>query len=83
MIKNKPSICIHIEPIPQLFKTKNIEDYLALMALEKKKYSINFLEKIYELKLKKQITIIKKLKSPFGSQLIDGMNLLIWKFNTR
>ncbi len=80
IILNKPKICIHIEPMPQLFKTNNLEDNLSIMALEKKKYSTNFLEKIYQLKKQKKIKIIKLLKSPFGSQLIDGMNLLVWKF---
>ncbi len=80
IIKNKPKVCIHIEPMPQLFKTNNLEDILSIMALEKKKYSTNFLEKIYQLKKQKKIKIIKLLKSPFGSQLIDGMNLLVWKF---
>ena len=77
--KNRPKVCIHIEPMPQLFKTNNLEDMLSVMALNKKRYSTNFLEKIYELKKQKKIKIIKLLKSPFGSQLIDGMNLLVWK----
>ncbi len=79
IIKNKPNICIHIEPMPQLFKSNNPEDMLSIIALNKKKYSTNFLEKIYELKKQKKIKIIKLLKSPFGSQLIDGMNLIVWK----
>lgn len=82
IIKNKPKICIHIEPMPQLFKKDNIEDLLSVMALKKKKYSINFLDKIYNLKKKNKIKVIKLLKSPFGSQLIDGMNLLVWKIKS-
>ena len=79
IIKNKPKICIHIEPMPQLFKTNNLEDMISIMALKKKKYSINLLDKIYELKKQKKIKVLKLLKSPFGSQLIDGMNLIVWK----
>jgi len=26
IIRNNPKICIHVEPMPQLFKTKNLED---------------------------------------------------------
>jgi hypothetical protein len=78
ILKNKPRICIHIEPMPQLFNN-NIEDFLSVQALKKKKYSINFLDKIKKLELNNKIKILKLLKSPFGSQLIDGMNLLVWK----
>jgi len=49
------------------------------MALKKKMYSTNLLDKIYKLKKQKKIEVIKLLKSPFGSQLIDGMNLIVWK----
>lgn len=79
ILKNKPRICIHIEPMPQLFNNNNIEDFLSVQALKKKKYSVNFLYEIKQLEKNNEIKILKLLKSPFGSQLIDGMNLLVWK----
>lgn len=79
ILKNKPRICIHIEPMPQLFNNNIIEDFLSVQALKKKKYSVNFLDEIKKLEKNNKIKILKLLKSPFGSQLIDGMNLLVWK----
>jgi len=79
IIKNRPKICLHVEPIPQLFNNKNIEDVTSLIAISKKNYTSNLLDKLISYEKKGKIKILKKMKSPFGSQLIDGMNLLVWK----
>jgi hypothetical protein len=54
-------------------------DYLGYAFHSKRRYTNNLLPYLQKLKKNKKIKIIKLCKSPFGSLMIEGYNLIVWK----
>ena len=79
LVKQKPSLVIHIEPMWEPLDETNLLDYLSIKYFEKRSY-LNGLQNYIE-NLEKQgvIDIIKKERTYVGSFYIDGYSLLVWK----
>lgn len=79
LLKNKPKLCIHIEPVAELLDENNLLDYLSIEYFKKRKYLTGFLDKLRQLEKKGKIKIIKAQRSYIGSLYIDGYSVIIWK----
>lgn len=79
LIKNKPSICIHIEPIAELLDKNKLLDYLSIKYFEKRKYLSGFLDYLRDLEKKKKIKIIEARRSGIGSMFVEGYSIVVWK----
>ena len=79
IVSKKPKIVIHVEPAPQFYDTKKLVDFTGDFFQRKRRYTDNLLDYLTLLENKKKIKIIKKIKSPFGSLMIEGYNLIIWR----
>ncbi|MCK4918251.1 MAG: hypothetical protein KAS02_00480 [Candidatus Pacebacteria bacterium] len=79
ILKNKPKLCIHIEPITELLDETNLLDYLSIKYFEKRNYLSGFLDYLKELEKGKKIKIIKTQRTYMGSLFIDGYSVIIWK----
>lgn len=79
LIKNKPGIVVHIEPIPELLDPTNLIDYLSIKYMEKRKYLSGYLKHLEELEKKGKIEIIEARRSGIGSMFIDGYSIIVWK----
>jgi hypothetical protein len=79
LVKQKPSLVIHIEPMWEPLDDTNLLDYLSIKYFKKRNY-LNGLQKYIE-HLEKQgsAEILKKDRTFVGSFYIDGYSLLIWK----
>ena len=78
-MSQKPEIIIHVEPAPEFYNKRQLVDYLGDSFQSKRKYTNNLLSYLKELKINKKIKIIKLCKSPFGSLMMEGYNLIVWK----
>lgn len=78
LLKKKPSIVVHIEPIPELLNPNNLIDYLSIKYMEKRKYLSGYLDYLRELEKQKKIKIIEARRSGIGSFLIDGYSIIVW-----
>lgn len=78
IIKNKPKLCIHIEPIEELLDKNNLLDYLSIEYFKKRKYLSGFLNKLRQLEKSNKIRIIKAQRTYIGSLFIDGYSVIIW-----
>jgi len=78
-LSKKPKIVIHVEPAPQFYDTKKLVDFTADFFQRKRGYTDNLLDYLTLLERRKKIKIIKKMKSPFGSLMIEGYNFIAWK----
>lgn len=78
-LSKKPKIVIHVEPAPQFYDTKKLVDFTADFFQRKRGYTDNLLDYLTLLERKKKIKIIKKMKSPFGSLMIEGYNFIAWR----
>ena len=79
LIAQQPGICLHTEPAIELYEQDNLSDYLAIKFQGKRGYTKGLLPQLYTLESKGKIKIIKIKRLFFGSLLMEGYNLIIWK----
>jgi len=79
LLKKKPSIVVHIEPIPELLDPTKLIDYLSIKYMEKRKYLSGYLTYLQELEKQGRIKILEARRSGIGSMFIDGYSIIIWK----
>jgi SAM-dependent methyltransferase len=78
VLKNKPSICIHIEPVEEMLDEENLLDYLSICYFKKRKYLSGYLTYLKELESKGKLKIIKAQRSYIGSFFIEGYSVVVW-----
>jgi hypothetical protein len=79
LLKNKPSLCIHIEPIGELLNSDVLIDWLSIKYFEKRNYLSGFMTGLRELESKGEIEIISAQRTNVGSLFIEGYSLIIWR----
>lgn len=79
ILLQKPAIIVHVEPAVDFYKNQQLVDYLGNLFQSKRKYTNNLLSYLKKLEKNKKIKIIKLCKSPFGSLMMEGYNLIVWK----
>lgn len=79
LLKNKPEVVIHIEPIPELLDSTKLLDYLSIQYMHKRKYLRDYLTYLEGLEKQGKIRILEARRSGIGSFLIDGYSILVWK----
>ena len=75
----KPEIVIHSEPAENFYNQDRLVDYLGFNFQNKRKYTNNLYAYLLKLEKEKKIKILKAIKSPFGSLMLEGYNLIVWK----
>jgi hypothetical protein len=78
--KKKPGIIVNIEPIPEILDKKNILENLSIQYMYKRNYLNGYLKFLKYKEKKNEIKIIFVRKSYFGSFLINGYSIIVWKF---
>jgi cyclopropane fatty-acyl-phospholipid synthase-like methyltransferase len=79
LLRRSPALCIHIEPTIELYDEDNLLDYLAAKFHRKRGYTEGFLPRLQQLADRGQIEIVKIKRLFFGSLLMEGYNVLIWR----
>ncbi|MFA6129486.1 MAG: hypothetical protein WC731_00685 [Candidatus Omnitrophota bacterium] len=78
LLKNKPGLCIHVEPIAELLDENNLMDYLSISYFKKRNYLCGYLSYLRDLESKGKLKIIKAKRSHIGSFFIEGYSVIIW-----
>lgn len=79
LLRNKPSVIVHIEPIPELLDPTKLLDYLSIKYMEKRKYLSGYLDYLISLAVESKIEIIEAHRSGIGSLFIDGYSIIVWR----
>lgn len=79
LIEQKPCICVHIEPIAELYDEDNIVDWLAKEFHTKRHYLSGFLTYLQELCNQQKIELIKIKRLELGNWNHEGYSLIVWK----
>lgn len=79
ILSSNPKIVLHAEPVADFYDKNQLPDCLANLFQTKRGYTDNLLTHLRNLEKKKKIKIIKLCKSPFGSLMIEGYNLVVWR----
>jgi transketolase len=78
LLEKKPSICINIETIYELYDQRVLFDYVAAKYLERRGYLQGYLSRLRQLEVEGKIEIIK-IQRTFGSLYHDGYSYIVWK----
>lgn len=78
LLKKKPALVLHYEPIVEVFDKSNVYDYLALMYCEKRNYLKGYLTTIHNLFKSGKIEIIKEIRPCIGGIYHDS-SVIIWR----
>ena len=79
LLKAKPRVVVHIEPIPELLDPTVLIDYLSIKYMAKRKYLTGYLDYLRLLEKNGYIKILEARRSGIGSLFIDGYSVVVWK----
>lgn len=79
LVSNHPQICIHIEPIEELYDESNQHDAACLAYHRKRGYLVGFLTKLREMARAGEAELIEVRKSPFGGMNHDAYSVVVWR----
>lgn len=78
LLKRSPSLCVHIEPIVELYDDANLIDHLAVVFQRKRNYLDGYLDRLRELERRGVIDILAVHRVPFGSLHLDPYSYIVW-----
>lgn len=78
LLKNKPRLCIHIEPIAELLDADNLLDYLSIEYFKKRNYLSGYLTYLRQLENQDKLTIHRAQRTFIGSLFIEGYSVIVW-----
>ncbi|HEY4526029.1 MAG TPA: class I SAM-dependent methyltransferase [Candidatus Paceibacterota bacterium] len=78
LLKNKPEICCHIEPIPESLNLENPLDRWSDTYYKKRNYLSGFLTSLRELEKKGSIKI-EKVRRTYVGNFFEGYTLIVWR----
>lgn len=79
LLKNKPSICIHVEPIAEMLDETSLIDNLSMKYFRKRKYLNGYLNYLKTLENQGKIKILETKRTYIGSMYIEGYSVIVWK----
>ena len=78
LLKKRPRICVHIEPITELLDQNNLIDKLSILYFKKRNYLNGYLTRLRQLQSEGTIKIIREQRTYTGSFFIEGHSLVVW-----
>ena len=78
-LKKNPQICVHMEPMAELYDDNNLIDFLAKKFHKKRGYTEGLLSLLKQLQEEKRAEILKVKRLYLGNYNMEGYNLVIWK----
>ena len=78
VLRNRPKICIHIEPVAELLDPKILLDYLSIEYFKKRNYLKGFLDGLRQLETEGKVTIHRAQRTYIGSLFIEGYSVVVW-----
>ncbi len=79
LLKKKPRICVHMEPLVELYDPNNLVDHLATRFHRQREYLSGFLPSLQQLELDGFIKILKIQRLKFGSLFHEGYSIVAWQ----
>ena len=79
LITAKPKLCVHIEPLMELFDENNNIDAFCKNYCKKRNYLHGFATKLKELESKNIVEIIELKRNYIGSMFLEGYSVIAWR----
>jgi hypothetical protein len=78
VMKKKPSVCIHIEPIEEVLDPEILLDHLSLEYFKKRGYLSGFLRHLSD-DYSHHADILEVRRTKIGSKFIEGYTVVVWR----
>jgi hypothetical protein len=79
LLRHRPMICVHLEPLIELYDERNDFDALALRYHRKRGYLSGFLTTLRDLAAAGRVSIVAERRLHFGSLYNEGYSVVAWK----
>lgn len=79
LLENRPSVCLHIEPVAELLDQERLLDYLSVRYFEKRGYLSGFLTELRRREAQGQLEILRAARTNVGSLFIEGYSAVVWR----
>lgn len=79
LLRKRPAICVHLEPIDELMDSNNLIDSLSVLYCRKRNYLKGFLPRLRQLQDEGKVKILREQRTYTGSFFIEGHSLVVWK----
>jgi hypothetical protein len=79
LLRKRPKVCVHMEPMLDLYDPENLADYLAIRFHTARNYLSGFLGRLRQLETERKIEIMKVHRAEFGSLYHESYSLVVWR----
>jgi len=79
LLREKPSLVVHVEPIEEFYDITNLFDMTALIYHRKRNYLRNFFSHLQQLEQEKKIIIHTQQRMYFGSEEHEAYTIIVWE----
>ena len=79
LLKCKPTLCLHVEPLAELYDEKNLIDHLSLRYHQQRGYLDGFLTRLYQLQSEGKITIERVHRHYLGTKFAETYSYVVWR----
>ena len=79
ILRNNVALCVHIEPLAEVYDQENLIDYLAYKFHSKRNYPNGLIKLLKELESDGRIVIDKIRRYYFGNLNHEGYNVIVWR----
>jgi len=79
LLEKNPSICVHMEPLYDLYDENNVIDILAMEFHRQRGYLSDFIGMLKNLEVAGKIKIIELRRVQFGSIFHEGYSYVVWR----
>ncbi len=79
LLEKKPAVCVHMEPLLELYDDNNLIDHLAVLYHRKRGYLEGFLTALRALESKRRIELLDVKRFYFGSLYHEGYSFVAWR----
>lgn len=78
ILRKRPKLCIHIEPVAELLDQTQFIDYLSIEYFKKRNYLDGFLDGLRQLEKEGKAKIHRAQRTHIGSLFIEGYSVVVW-----
>jgi hypothetical protein len=75
----KPKLCVHLEPVLELYDEATLFDYLAIRCHTTRNYLKNWLSDIRALEKSGKAEIIEEKRLQFGDRYHEAYSVIAWR----
>lgn len=79
LLARKPRICLHIEPVEELYDETDLQDFLMLAYHRKRGYLSGFLTQLRSLAKNAQLEILEARRSDVSGEYHNAYSIIVWR----